>query len=145
MDRVSVEEVTDKVRRMLVELNGRASVDADGDFVIDFDSATVFVRVLETSTGTVMVRVSSVVLLDVPLKPELYRWVATESRNFYFGQFEVVEGDDGTGLLLFEHFLLGEYLDIDELGFAVHGMGTNANELDDELQNRFGGRRFNEP
>jgi len=41
------------------------------------------------------------------------------------------------------HSLLGDRLDADELVNAVEAVGAMANQLDDELQPRFGGRKFN--
>lgn len=129
---------------MLMEISGSVRTDSMGDFVIDFNSATMFVRVIELSDGTPVVRVASILLCDVPLTAEVYRWVATEGQNYFFGHVQVQESADGTGSLVFEHHLLGEYLDLDELGFAVFGMGPHADRLDDELKARFGGIRFDE-
>ena len=117
---------------------------SDGDFVVEFNSATAFVRVFELSSGVVLVRVFSVVLRKVPLTAALYRWVATEGQDYFFGHIQVQENDDAFGALIFEHHLLGDYLDLDELAFALNCIGLHADELDDELKQRFGGKRFDE-
>lgn len=140
---MSVEQVGKKVQRMLAEMFGSISIDSDGDFFVRFDSATVFVRVFETHAGTTMVRVFAVVLSGARLSDDLYRWVATSGQDYFFGHMQVVERENGSGLLLFEHHLLGDYVDPDELSFAVHAMGSVADDIDDELQQRFGGSTFN--
>jgi hypothetical protein len=51
--------------------------------------------------------------------------------------------DDGrTGILGFEHAILGDHLDAPELHQAVAAVGFTADRLDDELQARFGGKRL---
>lgn len=46
--------------------------------------------------------------------------------------------------IFFTHSLLGDYLDEDELVRAVTGMLVVADEIDDELEKQFGGRRFHD-
>lgn len=140
---MDLQQATNRVQRMLAEGFGSISIDSDGDFFVEFGSATVFVRVFSTSANTLMVRVFANVLSGARLSHELYRWVATAGQDYFFGHMQVVERQDGLGLLIFEHHLLAEYLDPDELFFAVGGLGTVANDLDDELQKRFGGSTFN--
>ena len=51
------------------------------------------------------------------------------------------EGDEGI-TVTFSHNLLGDYLDAEELMYAVGGVASSADELDDELVAKFGGRTF---
>ncbi|MFM7244986.1 MAG: T3SS (YopN, CesT) and YbjN peptide-binding chaperone 1, partial [Planctomycetaceae bacterium] len=88
---MSVQQVAQKIQRMMAEMFGTVSIDSEGDFFVVFDSATVFVRVFETSKGALMVRVFSIVLTDVPLGEDLYRLVATAGQDYFFGHMQVVE------------------------------------------------------
>lgn len=141
---MTLEQLRARLQRMLVELFGAVSIDSDDDFFINFDSARVYVRALENRAGTLLAQVFAVVLSDTRLTPELYRWVATEGQEYYFGQMCVVEHDNELGSVRLDHYLLGEYLDLDELKYAVLCLGEASDTLDDELQARFGGQRFNE-
>lgn len=48
----------------------------------------------------------------------------------------------GEVLLIMSHTLLGDYLDEQELRHGVMGILSAANECDDELQKKFGGKRW---
>ena len=83
-------------------------------------------------------------LCGVPLTPELYKWVATEGQAYFFGHPGVVERENGLGDIHFRHNLLGDFLDPEELKWGVLALGDTADDLDDELQARFGGKKFTE-
>jgi hypothetical protein len=142
---MNLQQMRDKVQRMLIAEFGSISIDSDSDFSIDFGTARTFITVFQTASDALMVRVFALVLSELPLTDALYRWVATDGQDFYFGRSQLLERDDGQGLLMFEHHFLGECLDPDELEFAVKGMGSVADNLGTELQPKFGGVRFNEP
>ena len=46
---------------------------------------------------------------------------------------------------MFSHTLLGDYLDPEELRSAIGAVATTGNDLDDEVQDRFGGERWADP
>jgi len=139
---MSIDQVKAKVQRILTETFGSVSVDQDGDFFTRFDSAVVYIRPFEKSDEVTLVRTWSIMLRDVPLTPEVYRWVATEGQAFFFGRAQLFEEEGGKGSIHFSHNLLGDFLDPEELQWAVIALGNSANELDDQLQSRFGGRKF---
>lgn len=138
---MTVLEVKDKVQQMLTEIAGSVTIDSDGDFGIDHESARVFIRVAEWGDQTV-IRVFSQFLRDVPLTPELYEWVATKGQDYLFGHTALIEQDNNIGRLDFGTYLLGDYLDFEELKAAVLCVVFTANDLDDELKAKFGGLRF---
>lgn len=141
---MSQQQVKEKVQRILVEELGSVSIDKDGDFFVHFDSAVVFVTVIDLKDDVTLVKSFAILLSDVPLNADLYRWAATEGQAFHFGRSRIIEGDNGQGRIIFEHTLLGDFLDPEELKWAVIALGHDANDLDDQLQARFGGNRFNE-
>ena len=107
-----------------------------------FDSAVVFVRVGDYDDSATFVSSWAIMLSDVTLTPVVYRWVATQGQTYFFGHARVAESEDGKGDLLFEHNLLGDFIDPEELKWALFAVGRTANQLDEELQGKFGGRKF---
>ena len=139
---MTVEQVKEKVQRILVEALGSVSIDKDGDFFVRHDSTVVYVRVSELRDDATIVKSWAILLNDVPLTPEVYRWVATEGQEYFFGHARLVETEEGKGRIQFEHILLGDFLDPDELEWAVIALGNTTDQLDDELKAKFGGSRF---
>src|SRR5688572_23627478 len=91
-----------------------------------------------------LVLISSMILRAVKPSPELFEWVARTGGSRWFGHVEVADDkqNPGTVMLIFSHTLLGDYLDEKELGHGVFGILHGANEWDDELQKKFGGKRW---
>jgi len=138
---VGVAEVKERVQRSLTKEFGTISVDADGDYWVTAGSARVYVSVKEWNDRT-LVDVFAQTNFDLTPSPELYEWVAKHSSSYRFGHVSLVEFDDGTARIDFCHRLLGDFLDPDELTVAVGAVGFSADEIDDEIKERFGGRRF---
>ena len=139
---MSEAQVKDKVQRILTEEFGSVSIDRDGDFFVRFGSTKVFIAVKGVNETTTFVNSFAFILEDVPLTPEVYRWAATDGQDYRFGHAKVIERDNGLGRIVFQHVLLGDFLDAEELKWAVIALGQAADELDDELKARFGGNRF---
>ena len=137
----NVDQVKAKVQAILTE-NMTVSLDSDGDYSIPVGSTRVFVRVIaHPNNEATLVSVFAPVLSGVPLTPEFYEYVALNADNMIFGHLALADTENG-GYLVFTHMLLGDYLDADELRYAVFGVASAADEVDDELQKRFGGKRF---
>jgi hypothetical protein len=114
-------------------------VDED-DFIVQRGSARVFIRPIEQE-GRTFVRIVSVTNVGVKVDGELTRFLATENADLAFGKFSLNE--DGP-YVLFGHNLLGDFLNRRELAVAVGAIGETADEYDDRIKARFGGRRFME-
>jgi hypothetical protein len=134
--------VRDKVQRILVdnELDARL---IDGGFQVPYESTAVNIQVIDQE-DRVLIRLEAPLLRELASSPELFEWIATEGQDYFFGscQYVPIEGDLAPGLLLFHHTLLGDYLDSEELFGALAGIATAGADLDDELQAKFGGKRF---
>jgi hypothetical protein len=133
-----------KVQQYLTHNFGNVNIDEDGDFSLRHGSARVFVRT-RTREGAnfTWVSLDVPVLLGVKETPQVFEHVALHADDYLFGHLNAVRTDDGLMICL-SHALLGEYLDEEELSRAVGGMLGTAEELDDELQTQFGGKRFHE-
>ena len=76
--------------------------------------------------------------------PALYEYLARETPKLWFGSIAVWddEKDQGKLSLTLSHTLLGDFLDEEELSSAMYGVLNSADELDDRMQQRFGGKRW---
>ena len=129
--------VEDKLTEML---EGYA-VDPRGSYVFNFESAHVFVVPAWLPDERTVLRVFAITNLDVPVTGQLSGYLLEKNLNFVLGSFAL---DAEKGAVWFNHNLLGQYLDPDELEATVAAVAQTANELDDEIKDRFGGRLFAE-
>ena len=140
MENTQVAVVKDKVQRYLLEVLNTVSVDRDGDFTFREGSARVFVSVDGVGDNSASVRIVAPIVNDAPSSPELFKYIAIDG-SYRFGHLTCQE-KDGKVSILFVHSLLGDFLDPDELKLAVFLMARTADELDDEIVKKFGGRKF---
>ncbi len=91
-----------------------------------------------------LVQLSSPILWEVDPSPALFEWIAREGGNFFFGHISAHDDTSAPGkvFLLMSHTLLGDYLDEEELSSAMYGVLGTADKLDDELKQKFGGKRL---
>lgn len=140
----TVDQVKNKVLRILAS-KLQVKTDEDGDVIIHYESTVgvVSVRELGDDDGLrVLVQVRAIVLWDVKRTPALYEWVASEGTNYLIGHVRCLKSQNsGNTNLWLEHNLIGDNLDENELMSAVGFVLNQADELDDELQAKFGGRR----
>ena len=114
--------------------------DSDGNASFRYGSAHVFVHVREFDEDSAVVVLESPVVKGATASPELYEYVATQAAPHEFGHLIVAPNDDGkTASITFTHSLLGDYLDDMELRVAAVAVAFTADELDDQLAERFGG------
>ena len=140
---MNIVETRDRVRYILTDLLGTVEVDRDGEFSFRHDSARIFVGVRPFDEGTV-VEVRAYTNIGVPPSPELFEYVALNANAYVFGHLGAFEDGEGEIVVIFSHRLLGDYLDPEELKVAVAAVASTADEVDDEIQERFGGRLFHQ-
>ena len=145
-DSRAVMETRDKIRRWLTDKLHGVEIDSEGNLDFRHGSARIRVTVedLPGDDDDTVVEVVSPVLFDVPKTPELLEWVARSMSKYRFGTFFIVDSDDGNLNLLYRITLLGTYLDLPEFEAAYLFVAITADELDNELQEKFGGERFYE-
>jgi hypothetical protein len=91
-----------------------------------------------------LVHITSPILRGVTPSPALYEYLAREAPRLWFGRIEVFDDPNNPGMvsLQMSHTLLGDYLDEEELKAAMFGVMNSADEGDDLMQKRFGGKRW---
>ncbi len=152
------DEVRSKVLGYTKEIFSWAELDPDGDISFEFQSTKVWIDVVKMSRPeglkvkefvnehqlpTTLVRIRAVLVADVPRSPALFQYVATDARR-NLGSINIVLDDEGTCDLFFMYTLAGDDITSGELKHAAFIVATVANQLDDEVQQKFGGKRWTE-
>ena len=143
----TVEATTQKVQRMLVEGFGNVMLTKDG-FAVERGSTRVNIEVKDWGKDgkgdpSSVVRIWAPLVRELTPTPEFYRWAAVEGSRFLFGSVTVLESEEVEAcLVVFDHALLADYLDMDELCGAVAIIAATADDLDDVVHDRFGGKRY---
>ncbi|PFG18544.1 YbjN domain-containing protein [Serinibacter salmoneus] len=141
-DRAAVQA---KVQEFLAASFRGVTLERNG-YSIGHGSARCFVKVREsTEDGPIIINITAPLLFDVPATPALYEYIALHADDYVFGHLSALRAEDADKVhIYFTHQLLGDYLDHDELDYAVGAVMTTADDLDDTLQVQFGGARFHE-
>ncbi len=140
-----------KVQRLLTGPMGlRISLQGNTISVTFTDSST-RVNINFTDWGqnkagdpSTLVGISAPLLWEVEPTPAVFEWIARNGGKFYFGHVTAYDDSDAPGKLFLNmsHTLLGDYLDEEELHWALHSLLNTADKLDDELKQQFGGKRL---
>lgn len=142
----TVDQVKTKVLRMLSQ-HMDVRLDDDGDVLIRHESAVCWVSVSQWGTPTndghdIIVAVRAPIIWEAKRTAALYEWVATEGQAFVIGNAACTPDTDASLTNVFlKHNLIGDNLDEPEIVHAVRLVLTTANQLDDELVRKFGGRK----
>ncbi len=139
------DQVKNKVLRMMAKNYNITTAD-DGDVILRHESAALSVSVVEWHPDqeglNTVVKVSAPILWEVKRTAALYEWVATTGQTYLFGRTACNAGADASLTnIAFEQNILGDNLDEPELVTTVTALLAIANNLDDELQKKFGGKR----
>ena len=149
----TVEQTMFKVQRILTgPMNLRIQLQGNTMYVQFSDASTqVSLSVAEWGKSKEgeprsLVNISSPILWSVTPTPELFEWIAREGGRYYFGHVSAADDirDAGKVFLSMNHTLLGDYIDEEELASAMYAVLNTADQLDDELQKRFGGKRWSD-
>jgi hypothetical protein len=148
--------VRDKAQRFSKQFFNIVQLDDDGDLSIPYESTHMYISCTELDNSnpdlnefrkeneisTTLVNVWALVLREVPGSPELFKWIATEGQTYNYGRFGARELPDMPGkyLIVFEYSLPGDHLDPGELKGALASVGFTADNEDDDLKARFGGK-----
>ena len=123
---------------LATELGGYAA-DEGGAYVLGMESARVFVVPAWLDEQRSVCRVFAITNLDVPVTAELTSYLLGKNLDFVFGGFAL---DVEKGAVWFNHNLLGEFTEAEELVATIGAVATTADQFDDEIKARFGGRLF---
>lgn len=133
--------VHSNVQRILADNFNGVELWKDG-WTLRHESARLFIRLVEQDER-VLVALTAPLVFGCQPSPELFKHVAMEGGEYFFGHVVAVDSEAKIDLY-FKHTLLGDFLDDGELEQAIIGLLGTANDLDDELAKTFGGKRFHE-
>jgi hypothetical protein len=146
----TVEQTMMKVQRILTgPMDLRVTLNKE-TFSVQFadTSTSVLIRVQDWGADSegdprTLVLLTSLILREVRPSPALFEWVGRNGGSRWFGHVEVHDSSkSGMVDLLMSHTLLGDFLDEKELETGVYSVLGSADAWDDELQQRFGGKRW---
>lgn len=133
-----------KVSSFLAELG--CDNEAMGDVYRYYQGSTVvFMRPTMWLDKYTILQFTAVVLTDVPREGNeyMFEYFSNMNNELHFGRlsWESQEIED-VGNVILTHSLLGDYLDREELQTSLLVLAYTADEIDEELQARFGGKRW---
>ncbi len=134
-----VEEVQQRVVEILAASGYPHAVDG-ARVRVERGSSAVFISAHEWQERYVMIELLSPVLSGVAVSEGLMQKLNALNEKLYFGKVYWRDGE-----VWLAHNLLGDHLDNAELIASVGMIAVVADRIDDELQKRFGGRRWRDP
>ncbi len=152
--------VKDKVQRYAKQFFNVINIDDEGDLRITFESTHVVLSVIELDTSNpdtieyrkdndisaTVVNIFALVLFEANVSNELYKWIATEGQDFDYGAFRVFIDSENPKKcnVQYQYRLAGDHLDPGELKGALAAVAFTADNEDDELQKKFGGKKWSD-
>jgi hypothetical protein len=106
-------------------------------FIVNLGSAVASTRVVPWHEEETLITTRSYVVTDINITPELSYYLMRENNGIYFGRFAYDAEND----IVFEHSLVGESCDHMELNHSVTTVIRIADNYDDEIVARWGGKR----
>ena len=134
-----VTALREKIEACLAEVVESYIQDDNGNYVLGLESARVFIVPTWLEGGATVIRVFAITNLDVPVTAELTRYLLEKNLEFVFGGFAL---DADQGAVWFNHNLLGDFTAPEELQTTLVVVAQTADEYDDEIKSRFGGRLY---
>lgn|SRR5512141_246230 len=129
------------IAKYLQESFGGFLRDQNDNFILQAGSARIIIAPVDWVDGQTLVKVIAPVNMGGGPADELAKFLVAENLKLIFGKFSV----EPTGPMVFyEHALLGDFLNRKELEMAVRAIASTADKYDDEIQARFGGKKFGE-
>ena len=134
-----------KVERYLRK-GGPFEILEDNLYRVRDGSAQILISVHLLGNGKPFVRLLSYVLREVKKagNEAMFEDFCKLNDEWVFGKIYWRENQKtpGEGYIMLEHNLLAEFLDFEELAAAVGCLGWVADDIDDKLKAKYGGKRF---
>ena len=109
----------------------------DGSFTISQGSTNVIVVVRPYTEHDTMVEITSHVVTDATMTPELTKWLLRKNVELHFGGFGLLFDDT----IVFSYSLPGSSIDAAALEAAITAVAVIADHYDDEIVAMAGGKR----
>jgi hypothetical protein len=136
------DSLRDRVQDLLVRFVGQIQVDDRGGLSFPHGSTRIFARV-SPFNDTFVVTVYALTNVDVPRTPELLEHIALNADRWVFGHLGVEETPTGM-TVLFRRTVPASPLDEEQVRHAVGAVASAADQIDEDIASRFGGKRVRE-
>lgn len=133
---LKLRELIEAKLAVMVDMYG---TDDHGNYVLGIVSARVFIVPTWIKNGSTIIRVFAITNLDVPVTPELTTYLLEKNLEFVFGGFAL---DAKAGAVWFNHNMLGDFAHPEQLEATLAAVAQTADQYDDEIKERFGGRLY---
>ncbi len=129
----------EKIAGYIKELFGEfADIRPDKPFFgLSMGSAFVQVAVFPWGDDDAVVSARAYTVMGAELKPDLLKYLLEKNNTMRFGAF----GLDADGDIFFHHAIVGSTCDKKELRTTVMAVMRTADDLDDQIVSRWGGKR----
>jgi len=106
--------------------------------IIDYGSTLGQVAIVPWGDDDAVVAVRAIVVREAELSKDLLEYLLRKNHNMRFGAFEI----DDDGNVIFRHTIVGSTCDKNELEASTKAVMFTADNLDEEISQRFGGKRM---
>lgn len=106
-------------------------------FIVNFGSAVASTRIVPWNDDEALITTRAYVVTDIEITSELGYFLLRENNGIYFGRFALDAEND----IVFEHSLVGSACNLIELQHSVMTVIRIADDYDDEIVTRWGGKR----
>jgi hypothetical protein len=135
----AVEVLRSKVENYLRQRQLSYEVKPNGSLWIRQGSTVVVVSPSQWGERT-LVKLAAPIALNIrQVTPELTRFLAEKNYQLLFGKFSL---DTENNAVWYEHVLLGDFLDAEELFVALVAIALTADEHDEQVAEMAGGQRI---
>ena len=138
-DSDNLKALRESCKTFLKDSNLKFLIDQDDDFVLFFqDGVQVLVMPRELPDGHTVVRVEALCVKDVRVDGDLALFVAEANAKMLFGRLTLYADRREVHL---EDALLGDFLNRAELELAVQLVAVGTDLYDDQIKERWGGKK----
>jgi len=129
----------DRITPWMHDLFGDAVLTFEDEplFIVNFGSAVASTRVMPWDDAESLITTRAYVVTDITITPELTYYLLRENNGIHFGRFALDSEND----IVLEHSLVGSTCDRIELKHSVTTVIRIADDYDDEIVTRWGGKR----
>ena len=115
----------------------------DGSFGISFGSAYVYIVIYPWGDDECTILMYTPLIDEVDITADLTRYLLEENFKMPpFGGFSISTRKDGNEYICLEEHIVGSSATKDELRLTISQLGGMADDYDDEIRNKWGGRRW---
>lgn len=137
----TVEEIRSKVEKYLRQMELNYEVKSNGTFWVRQGSTAVILNPVQWGDNDqTLVKLLAPVAMDATnISPKLTHFLAEKNNELLFGKFSL---DSKNKSIWYEHVLLGDFLDKEELFTAITAVALTADEFDEQIAEMCGGKRM---